>query len=233
MVGAAPRGVARALAERGARITSEATYRRGATFDSDMSMAANHLRDAGVEVVLATGSYQACGAFVRAAREGGWNVPISNLSFVGADALLDLLRGASAANGRDYTASLVNSQVVPDYNDTSLPVVQLYRDLMDKHQPVLPSDLQNAAYTPVQYSFVGLEGFINARVQVESLRLAGPELTRQGFRAALENLQDLDVGLGTPITFGASDHQGLDNVYYSHAQEGGWTPLRDWAAVLS
>ena len=226
-------GVARALAERGASIASEATYRRGATFDSDMSAAVNHLRDAGVEVVLATGSYQACGAFVRTAREGGWNAPISNLSFVGADALLDLLRQAGTAAGKDYTTSLVNSQVVPDYNDTSLSVVKLYRDLMDKHQPTLPTDLQNAAYTPVQYSFVGLEGFINARVLVEALRLAGPDLSRQSLRAALESLQGLDIGVGTPITFAANDHQGLDNIYYSFAQEGNWVPLRDWAAVLS
>ncbi len=229
-------GVARALAARGANILAEATYRRGATFESDMSAAVGHLRDAGVEVVLATGSYQACGAFTRTAREGGWHAPISNLSFVGADTLLDLLKEAGAASGRDYTTSLVNSQVVPDYKDTTLPVVRLYRDLTDKWQPGLPGslrDLQNEASTPTGYSFVGLEGFINAKVLLEGLRRAGPELTRQGFRMAMESLEDLDIGVGTPVSFGLNDHQGLNNVYYTHAENGVWTPLRNWAAVLS
>ena len=225
-------GVVRALAARGANILAESTYRRGANFESDMSAAVDHLKDAGVEVVLATGSYQACGAFVRTARESGWNAPISNLSFVGADALLTLLKEAGAASGRDYTSSLVNSQVVPDYKDTTLPVVRLYRELADKWQPALPSSLPDTAYTPAGYSFVGLEGFINAKVLLEGLRRAGPELTRQGFRTALESIQSLDVGIGTPLSFGANDHQGLNNVYYTYAKDGVWTPLRDWAAVL-
>lgn len=226
-------GVARALAQRGASITAEATYRRGATFESDMSDAVDHLKNAGVEVILATGSYQACGAFIRTARDGGWNVPISNLSFVGADTLLDLLQRAGSASGKDYTSFLVNSQVVPDYKDTTLPVVQRYRELTDKWQPTLPTDLQTETYTPSGYSFVGLEGFVNAEVLLEGLRLAGADLSRERFRAALESINNLDLGIGTPVTFEANDHQGLDNVYYTHVKDGVWTPLRDWAAALS
>ena len=226
-------GVARALAERGASISAEATYRRGATFDSDVSAAVNHLKDAGVEVVLATGSYQACGAFIRTARDSAWNVPISNLSFVGADTLLNLLQTAGAASGKDYTSNLVNSQVVPDYKDTSLPVVRRYRDLTDKWQPTLPTELQTETATPVKYSFVGLEGFVNAEVLLTGLRLAGAELSRSSFRVAMESMNDLDIGIGTPLTFTANDHQGLNNVYYTYVQDGVWTPLRDWAAALS
>ena len=68
---------------RGMRITAEATYVRGARFEDDMTPAVQALRQAGVEAVLCTGAYQGCGAFVRTARDGGWNVPISNVSFVG------------------------------------------------------------------------------------------------------------------------------------------------------
>src|SRR5439155_1236806 len=57
-------GVARGLAQHGARITAEATYPRGAQFTDDMTPAVSALQKAGVDVVLCTGAYQGCGAFV-------------------------------------------------------------------------------------------------------------------------------------------------------------------------
>src|SRR5262247_280613 len=80
-------GVARGLAPHGTAIAAEATYVRHATFASDMSPAVKALRQAGVDVVLCTGAYQGCGAFVRSARDAGWGVPISNVSFVGCEAM--------------------------------------------------------------------------------------------------------------------------------------------------
>src|SRR5262249_35035520 len=114
-------GVARGLASRGAKITAEATYRRSAPFDESMRIAARALREAGVDVVLCTGAYQGCAAFVRDVRALGWTVPISNVSFVGSDAMLGLLIQHGRSAGRDYTRALVNSQVVPNYDDANLP----------------------------------------------------------------------------------------------------------------
>src|SRR2546429_5698498 len=165
-------GVERALAQRGARMVSEATYVRGAKFDEDMSPAVSVLRQAGCDVVLCTGAYQGCGAFVRAARDAGWTVPISNVSFVGSDAMLALLLKQGKATGRDYTRALVNSQVVPSYDDVSLPGVAEYRALMDKNSPAPPEALRDRAYTLQRYSFISLEGFINAKVAAEGLRRA-------------------------------------------------------------
>ena len=116
-------GVARALAARNAKIVAEATYVRNAKFEEDMSIAVKALREAGSEVVLCTGAYQGCGAFVRSARDAGWAAPISNVSFVGSDAMLGLLVKHGRAKGRDYTRALINSQVVPSYDDTALPGV--------------------------------------------------------------------------------------------------------------
>src|SRR5712691_10952855 len=81
----------RALAQRGVKVAAEATYVRGARFDDDMAAAVAVLRQAGCEIVLCTGAYQGCGAFVRAARDVGFTVPISSVSFVGSDAMLALL----------------------------------------------------------------------------------------------------------------------------------------------
>lgn len=226
-------GVARGLALRGARIVAEATYPRGAKFADDMTPAVGALKQAGVDVVLCTGAYQGCAAFVRAARDAGWKVPISNLSFVGADQLLALLVQHGQEVGRDYTRALVNSQVVPSYDDTSRPGVLEYRQLMDRHAPTVPEAVRDPAYVAQRYSFVSLEGFVNARVVVEALRRAGPQPTRLSFRHALETMRGFDVGIGSTISFGPDRHQGSDSVYFTRVARDRWVSVDDWAAALA
>jgi ABC-type branched-subunit amino acid transport system substrate-binding protein len=225
-------GVARALAARSARIVAETTYQRGTRFDDDVAPAVNALRRAGVDAVLCTGAYQGCGAFVRTARDLGWTVPISNVSFVGSDAMLRLLLQRGKATGRDYTRALVNSQVVPSYDDVSLPGVVEYRALIERYNPVVPQALRDDKYVPQRHSFISLEGYVNARVVVEALRRAGPQPTRPGFRQALESLKNLDLGIGAPLTFGPERHQGLDGVYFTRVEGDRWVPITDWTSAV-
>jgi ABC-type branched-subunit amino acid transport system substrate-binding protein len=225
-------GVTRALAARGAKVAAETTYQRGATFGDDVAPAVNALRRAGVDVVLCTGAYQGCGAFVRTARDLGWTVPISNVSFVGSDAMLRLLVQHGKTTGRDYTRALVNSQVVPSYDDLSLPGVVEYRALMDRYNPAVPAALRDDKYVPQRYSFISLEGYVNARVTVEAIRRAGPSPTRAGFRQALESLRAFDLGIGAPLSFGPERHQGLDSVYFTRVDGDRWVPITDWASAV-
>jgi branched-chain amino acid transport system substrate-binding protein len=225
-------GVARGLAIRSARIAAEATYRRGAKFDEDMSAAVQELRRAGVDVVLCTGAYQGCGAFVRSARDLGWGVPVANVSFVGSDAMLALLLQHGRTTGRDYTTALVNSQVVPSYDDVSLPGVVEYRALMERHKPAVPENLRDPSYAAQKLSFISLEGFVNAKVIAEGVRRAGTNPTRPSFRAALEAMRNVDLGIAAPLTFGPERHQGLDSVYFTRAENGRWVPVHDWNAAV-
>ena len=181
--------------------------------------------------MLCTGAYQGCGAFVRIARDLGWSVPISNVSFVGCEAMLKLLVQHGSTTGRDYTSGLVNSQVVPSYDDLSLPAVVEYRALMEKYAPQVPDSLRDAKYAPDLYNFRSLEGFINAKVIVEALRRVGPNPTRPGLRAALESMRNVDIGIGAQLTFSPERHQGLDNVYFTRVENGRWVPINDWGAV--
>ena len=226
-------GVARGLARRGATIAAEATYARGAKFEEDMSLAVKALRERNIDVVLCTGAYQGCAAFIRSARDLGWDVPISNLSFVGAEALLGLLTEHGRKTGRDYTRAIINSQVVPSYDDETLRGVSEYRALMDKNNPGIPHSLRDPSYTPRSYSFASLEGFINAKVIVEGLRRAGPNLTRRRFRQGLESLHDFDLGIGAPLSFGTNRHQGLDSVYFTRVENERWVSITDWKAAMS
>jgi branched-chain amino acid transport system substrate-binding protein len=225
-------GVSRALAARGARIAAETTYQRGAKFGDDMTAAVNALRRASVDAVLCTGAYQGCGAFVRTARDLGWTVPIANVSFVGSDAMLRLLVQHGKTSGRNYTRALVNSQVVPSYDDVTLPGVVEYRALMERHNPALPPALRDDKYVPQRHSFISLEGYVNARVVVEALRRAGAALTRQSFRQSLESLKGFDLGIGAALTFGPERHQGLDSVYFTRVEGERWVPITDWTSAV-
>ena len=226
-------GVADALAARGATITAEVTHRVGAGLTGDMSQQVAHLREANVDAVVCAVTSQEYAAFILEARRSGLEVPFAALS--AAQAALGTLNGLEQEQGLSVgtlSKGLINSQVLPTLQETELPGVQLYRDLMDKWQPAPPPEADDA-YQVELYTADSFEGFINMRTVIEGLRRAGPELTREGFRAAMESLQDLDLGIGAPVAFGPNDHQGLTNVYYAYAQAGDWTTLRDWAAALS
>ncbi len=213
-----------ALEARGsdARLVAEATYRRGARFDEDMTPAVEHLRAAGAEAVLCTGAYQGCAAFIRTARARGFAALISNVSFVGCDPMLRLLVDQGIP-----TDGLINSQVVPSYDAADLATVADYRQQMKNQPPSVPAELQDPNYHPEEFSFISLEGFINAKVICEALTRAGRDLTRPGFRAALESLRDYDLGIGAPLNFGPDQHQGLNQVYFTVAEKQRWIPVND------
>jgi ABC-type branched-subunit amino acid transport system substrate-binding protein len=59
------------------------------------------VRSSTPDAVICIGAYAACAAFIRDAREAGLEVPIANVSFVGSESLLTLLREAGAAQIRD------------------------------------------------------------------------------------------------------------------------------------
>ncbi|MBI3928358.1 MAG: ABC transporter substrate-binding protein [Armatimonadetes bacterium] len=217
-------GVRRALGDQGLKIASEATYRRGAAFSESFREQVDILRRPGADAVICIGAYPACAGFIRDARRAGWNVPIANVSFVGSESLLELLRPSG------HTQGLINSQVVPSYTDTTLPGVREYRSLMEG-APMPPRDvLGSAAYPPIAHSFVSMEGFLDARLLVELLRRMGPKLERSRIRPVMESMRDLDLGIGAPVSFGPDRNQGLDTIYYTTVEEGRFVPLTDWSA---
>ncbi len=222
-------GVRRALAANGGhRIVAEATYRRGTTFDETLLDQVNILRQARVDAVVSVGAYAACAAFIRDARDVGWQPPIANLSFVGSENLTALLIKAGQTSGKDYTRDLINSQVVPSYEDTSLPAVREYRDLMADGRSHLPDTPTRSDYVPLTHSFVGFEGFLNAKLLVEVVRRMGGTPTRRAVRDAAEGIRNLDLGIGTTLSFGPQQHDGLTAVYYTTLRDGRFVPLTSW-----
>jgi ABC-type branched-subunit amino acid transport system substrate-binding protein len=201
-------GVVDAVTEFGLKVVRVVTYTRNQPFAGDMSAQVKLLREAGVDAVVAVGVYGPAAAFIRDARMSGWNVPIANLSFVNASAMLQTLRDASKAAGKDLTVDLINSQVVPSPDDSRYPLVAEFR----------------AHTQPEDCTFIGLEGWLNAVVVTEALRRAGPNPSRINFIHAMESLHGWDAGLGTPLEFSAANHQGLHRIWLTRTVNGNWVP---------
>lgn len=222
-------GVRKALAKYGGlRIAAEATYRRGTGHSERLNKQVEVLKHADPDAVIAIGSYAACAAFIRDMRDTGWQIPVANVSFAGSESLAALLLESGRASGMDYTQDLINSQVVPSYEDTSLPAVREYRALMGTSTPRLPVGLKEEEYTPFAYSFVSFEGFLNAKLLVEILDRMGAQARRNHIKEVVEGIRDLDLGIGAPISFGPHKHQGLDKVYYTTLRDGQFVPLTSW-----
>jgi ABC-type branched-subunit amino acid transport system substrate-binding protein len=223
-------GVRNALQNFGTRIAAEATYRRGAPYSTSMKTQVEILRAAKVDAVISIGAYAAAAAFVRDAVDAGWDVPIANVSFVGSESMLQLLLDESKKTGRDYTRRLVNSQVVPSYEDTSLPAVREYRELTAKYAPPPPPGFGNPGAPPA-VSFVGFEGFLNAKLMVEILRRMGSVPDPLQLRDTVEAIHDFDLGIASAVTFTPQQNQGLSTVYYTRVENGRFVPLRPGVAA--
>ena len=221
-------GVREALARRNAKIVGEATYARGTKYTESLDRQVAILQEVNPEAIISIGAYAACAAFIRDARKAGLNVPIANVSFVGSESMLKLLIETSQEDGKDYTLNLVNSQVVPSYEDTSFPAVKEYRALMDTYDPMPPTDLVEADYQPLPYSFVSLEGFLNAKLLVEILKRLNGQLVRAQIAPTVEDIHDFDLGMGAPISFGTQRNQGSDAVYYTTVKDSRFIPIYDW-----
>jgi ABC-type branched-subunit amino acid transport system substrate-binding protein len=223
-------GVRRALLRHDLKMTAEATYRRGASFEQSMKRQVEILRASDPDAIICVGAYAACAAFVRDTRDAGWNVPIANLSFVGSENLLSQLHRHGGKVGRDYSTGLINTQVVPSHTQTELPAVKRYQELMRKHRPRTPAGLADPDYEPFAHSFTGLEGFLSARLVVRVLEKLGPDPVRQGLGKAARSLGKIDLGLKKSAALGPGRQQALDEVYFTVVHKGQFVPMTeaDW-----
>ena len=221
-------GVKRALEKYNLKIVGESTYRRGTKYSNSLKQQVEVLKRVAPDAIISVGAYEACAAFIRDARDAGMNVPIANVSFVGSESLLNLLINTSNVTGNDYTHNLINSQVVPSYDDESLPAVQQFRKAMDKYNPVLPVGVCDETYTPVKYSFVSFEGFLNAKMLVEIISRMGDDIDKAKLKEVVEGIKNFDIGIDTPISFSHLKHDGLDKVYYTTVKQNRFVPLESW-----
>jgi branched-chain amino acid transport system substrate-binding protein len=120
----------------------------------------------------------------------------TNVSFVGSTALAEELM----LLGPRYAPGVIVTQVVPAVDSYATAILK-YKSALAKFFP---------GETP---DYVSLEGFVAARVLVEALKRAGPQLDTEKLVDSLEGLRDLDLGLGTPVNYGRTEHQAVHKVW--------------------
>jgi ABC-type branched-subunit amino acid transport system substrate-binding protein len=206
-------GMELALKKYGLAPVARGSYIRG-TLEVEEGL--SRIAASGAEAVVMIGTYMPCAKFIGLAREEGFNPVFYTVSFVGAEELARRLESFS-----DIT--VIMSQVVPPADGPeSAELLGSASEYISLLKQYFPDDKPN---------FVGLEGYLNARVLVEGLNRAGRDLTREGFIQAIESIHDFSLLPYTSLSFGADDHQGLEQVYFTRLVKGRFVLMKDWTVI--
>jgi branched-chain amino acid transport system substrate-binding protein len=178
-------------------------YKRN-TLDVDDAVARLRAHKIPIKAVVMVGAYRSCAKFIEKTRDVYPGMIYTNVSFVGSTALADelMLLGPRYANG------VIVTQVVPAVDSYASTVLK-YKTALAKYFPgVLPD-------------YVSLEGYVTGSLLLEGLKRAGRQLDTEKLVEALETVRDFDMGLGAPISFGATEHQGSHKVWGTQLNENG------------
>ena len=162
-----------------------------------------------IKAVIMVPAYRAAAKFIEKTRNLYPEMIYTSVSFVGSTALADELM----LLGKKYATGVIVTQVVPAVDGHSSLVLD-YKSALAKYFPGQAPD------------YVSLEGYVDANVLIAALQRSGPQLDTEKLVSTLENLRDLDIGLGTPVTFSRSDHQGVHKVWGTQLDEiGHYQPI--------
>jgi serine/threonine protein kinase/ABC-type branched-subunit amino acid transport system substrate-binding protein len=149
-----------------------------------------------VKAIIMVSTYKAATRFIQKVRDAGLSPIFLNVSFVGSNALSDGLKEL----GPTYADGVIVTQVVPHYDAGATGVIR-YRDALKKFHPDQHPD------------FISLEGYVASQLLAEGLRRAGRDLDTEKLIDALESIRDQDLGIGTVMSFGMSEHQASHKVW--------------------
>lgn len=144
------------------------------------------------KVIILVGTYAACAKFIRIMKRVLSDTIFMNVSFVASTAL----KNALGKNGE----GVIITQVVPHF-ESDLPLTQEYLKDLKSYDPAVVPD------------FISLEGYIIARIFIEGLKRAGPDIDREKIIDAILSIKNLDIGIGTPISYSDDNYQGSQMVW--------------------
>jgi ABC-type branched-subunit amino acid transport system substrate-binding protein len=157
-----------------------------------------------IKAVVMVSAYRAAAKFIEKTRDLFPGMIYTNVSFVGSTALADelMLLGARFASG------VIVTQVVPAVSGYSSVVLE-YKNALAKYFPGEAPD------------YVSLEGYISANVLIQALKRAGPQLDTEKLVDSLEGMRNVDMGLGSPLSFGRAEHQASHKIWGTALDENG------------
>jgi ABC-type branched-subunit amino acid transport system substrate-binding protein len=159
-----------------------------------------HQKKARIQVtaVIMVPTYRAAARFIEKTRDLYPNMIYTSVSFVGSTALANELM----LLGKKYATGVIVTQVVPPVDGHSSLALD-YKSALAKYFPGEAPD------------YVSFEGYVSANILISALKRNGPQLDADKLVTTLENLHGLDIGLGTPVNFGRSEHQAVHKVWGS------------------
>ena len=193
---------------------ARSSYTRGT---QDIEEGLEAIMESQAEAVIMIGTFDACGKFIKQARSRGFSPLFHNVSFVGSEELARIL-------GKDGNGVIISQVVPPPDSLESRALLWGVVEYLERHKRAFPEDQPN---------LVALEGYINAKVLVEGLRRAGRNLSRARFIDAIQSIQNYSLGIANTLSFGPTNHQGLERVYFTIIQDGRLVILTDWSRLTA
>ncbi|AKJ28231.1 ABC transporter permease [Caldimonas brevitalea] len=184
-------GVKRALEAHQLAPVATAAVPRNAV---DVSAAVAVIAKADAQAVVLVTLYRPTANFIKQMRAAGASPFFVALSPVGTDQLI-------AELGAEQTRGVQVSQVIPRPWGDRLEVVREYKKVLTQYAK------------QVQFSYYGLEGYLNARLVTEALERAGRNLTRERLMTALR-AAPFDLG-GYRVHFANGSNAGSNYVEIS------------------
>jgi ABC-type branched-subunit amino acid transport system substrate-binding protein len=157
-----------------------------------------------IKAVVMAAVYRAAAKFIEKSHDLFPGMIYTNVSGVGGTALADELR----LLGPRYASGAIVTQVVPAVSGYSSIVLE-YKNALAKYFPGEAPD------------YVSLEGFVSANILIEALKRAGPQLDTEKLIDVLENMRNIDLGLGVPLNFGRAEHQASHKIWGTALDENG------------
>jgi ABC-type branched-subunit amino acid transport system substrate-binding protein len=149
-----------------------------------------------VKAVIMAASYRAASKFIEKTRDLFPEMIYTNISGVGGTSLSDELM----LLGPRYASGIIVTQVVPAVSGYSSAVLD-YKNALAKYFPGEAPD------------YVSLEGFVAASILIQGLQRTGPQIDTEKLVDVLENTRNLDLGLGTALSFGRAEHQASHKIW--------------------
>jgi len=174
------------------------------TVDVDTAITQIRSNRTPIKAVVMVATYRAAAKFIEKMRPSYPGMIFTNVSFVGSTSLRDELM----LLGPKYASGVIITQTVPPL-DANVPLVLQYRAALSKYF---------RGETP---DYVSLEGYVAAQILIEALRRSGPVPDQEKVVAAMENMHNIELGLGTPIGFSKSEHQACHKVWATQLTEAG------------
>jgi ABC-type branched-subunit amino acid transport system substrate-binding protein len=170
-------------------------YKRN-TVDVDEAVSQLKTQKPAIRAVVMVATYRAAAKFIEKTRDSYPGMIYTNVSFVGSTELAEELNllGPRFANG------VIVTQVVPAVGGYSSAVLE-YKNALTKYFPGEEPD------------YVSLEGYIAAKVLIQGLKQTGGALDTEHLIDNLEAMRNIDLGLGTNLGFGRSEHQASHKIW--------------------